>query len=224
MRLRYSTELDQINQQVLTMATLVHDHLCLASAALMQKDDGAARKVIRDDAKVDALSTDVLDRCVLLLARQNPVATDLRDVVTTIRIGAELERMGDICRHIAQEAHRAYPDSAIPPQARTVIDRMQERANQVAGQMADMFRDRDTRMAEDIIGGDDVLDGYHRQSYEIINSPQWHGSTQDVINFVLLARYFERFGDHCVALAKQTIYIVSGFDPHKEPDEDREAD
>ncbi len=71
-----------------------------------------------------------------------------------------------------------------------------------------MFRDRGTAIAQDIIGGDDVMDGYHRASYELINSQAWHGTTQDVVNLVLLARYFERFGDHCVSLAKRLIYIA----------------
>jgi phosphate transport system protein len=224
MRLRYSTELDQINAKVLQMATLVRDHLDLAAQALMDRDDDKARRVIADDQKVDALEDEILDKCVLMLARQNPVASDLRDVVTTIRLSSELERMGDISRHIAEAAHRAAPESAIPDQATDVIDKMQRRAQEVAQQMFEMFRERSTDIAHDIIGGDDVMDGYHRESYEIINSPQWHGTTQDVVNLVLLARYFERFGDHCVSLAKRLIYIVSGFDPNRLPDQDREDD
>lgn len=224
MRLRYSTELDQINELVLTMATLVRNNLTLASTALLDKDDATAKKVIGSDQKVDMLEDDVLDKCVLMLARQNPVATDLRDVVTTIRLCSELERMGDICRHIAEATDRAYPDSAIPAQAIGIITKMSARAQTVAQQMFEMFRDRSTKIAEDIIGGDDVLDGYHRESYELINSKDWHGTTQDVVNLVLLARYYERFGDHCVSLAKRLIYIVSGFDPNRAPDKDREED
>lgn len=224
MRLRYNTELDQINQKILTMATLVRDHLSLASTALMTADDSKAKTVITDDAQVDALENEVLNHCVLLLARQNPVATDLRDVVTTIRLSSELERMGDICRHIGEATDRAYPGSAIPTQAVPIITRMQKRAQEVAQQMFEMFRDRSTDIARTIIEGDDVMDGYHQQSYELINSPQWEGSTQDVVNLVLLARYFERFGDHCVSLAKHLIYIISGFDPSQQPDQDREAD
>ncbi len=224
MRLRYSTEIEQINRLVLKMATLVRDHLSLASQALMDKDDAKAQKVMAADAQVDALEDEILDRCVLLLARQNPVASDLRDVVTTIRLSSELERMGDITRHIAEAAHRAAPESAIPDQAAEVIGKMQHRAQEVAQQMFEMFRDRSTAIAQDIIGGDDVMDGYHRASYELINSQAWHGTTQDVVNLVLLARYFERFGDHCVSLAKRLIYIVSGFDPNRVPDQDREDD
>lgn len=224
MRLRYSTELEGINRKVLDMAVIVRDHLTLASQALMTQDKDKAQTVIDSDKKIDNLEDEILDKCVSLLARQNPVASDLRDVVTTIRLSSELERMGDISRHIAEATYRAAPESAIPAQAHDVINKMQIRAQQTAQEMYEMFRDRSTEKARDIIGGDDVMDGYHRESYEIINSTSWHGTTQDVVNLVLLARYFERFGDHCVSLAKRLIYIVSGFDQNRIPDPDREDD
>ena len=159
-----------------------------------------------------------------LLAKQNPVATDLRVVVSTMRLATTFERMGDLARHIAEAARRTYPASPLPPEAQTLFAEMQAFLNDVADQTVAMLSDRDTKTAEQIITNDDKLDELHKKTFELAQSADWSGTNQQLIDVVLIGRFMERLGDHAVSAARRVVYIVSGFDPSKEPTRDEDTD
>ncbi|MCI1901334.1 MAG: phosphate signaling complex protein PhoU [Bifidobacteriaceae bacterium] len=218
MRVLFNEELEQVADDLETMVSDVQASITTAGTALLNSDIEAAQSVIDGDAKIDDLESSIVDQCVQLLAKQNPVATDLRVIVSTIRLASTFERMGDLARHIAESARRAYPQPAVPQQARDLFVKMQKRVEETAAQVVEMLSNRDTKTADEIIAGDDVLDDLHHATFSVATSDTWEGTSQDTINLVLLGRYYERFGDHAVSAARRVVYIVSGFDPTKEPE------
>ena len=164
----------------------------------------------------------MIDQCVKLLAKQNPVATDLRVVVSTMRLASTFERMGDLARHVAEAARRTYPAAAIPESAQPVFAEMIDFLDNTADQLVAMLFDRDAKTAEAIILADDKLDDLHHQTFDLALSDDI--TRQQTVDIVLLGRFLERLGDHAVSAARRVVYIVSGFDPTKEPTRDEGTD
>ena len=123
MRVIFNEELKQVADDLDRMAQDVRKAIKGAGDALLNQDVEAAQTVIDGDIEIDALESSVLDQCVKLLAKQNPVATDLRVVVSTMRLASTFERMGDLARHVAEAARRTYPAAAIPESASAGICR-----------------------------------------------------------------------------------------------------
>lgn len=218
MRVQYTEELANVSQQAVLLTSKVKEATALASASLFDADIDAAQRVIEGDKDIDALEVKIINECMDLLAKQSPVATDLRVVVSTLRLASLYERMGDLMRHVAETARRAYPDSAVPEQARDVLGEMRDAAEHLSTQVCAMSETHDADVANKIIEGDEVLDNLHKQALGIALADDWKGTAQDTINLVLLSRYYERFGDHAVSAARREIYIVSGFDPSMMPE------
>ena len=217
MRVIFTQELKMVADNLDRMSNGVHLAIVKAGQALLNTDIDAAQEVIDGDDQLDKLENSILEHCVKLLAQQSPVATDLRVVVATIRLASTFERMGDLARHIAETTRRAYPNSAIIDQTREIFEKMQEFDVTVSAELTSILDTRDTELAEKIIVNDDVLDNLHKQTFDIATSDSWEGSRQQIIDLVLLGRYYERFGDHAVSVARMLIYMVSGFDPTKQP-------
>lgn len=219
MRVLFNEELKQVADDLEKMVSLVQTAITTAGSALLSTDIEAAQSVIDGDEAIDDLESSIVDQCVQLLAKQNPVATDLRVIVSTIRLASTFERMGDLSRHIAEAARRSYPESGVPDQARDLFVKMQKQVEYIAAEVVEMLANRDMKTAEEIIEGDDVLDDLHHATFSVATDDSWKGGTQETINLVLLGRYYERFGDHAVSAARRVIYIVSGFDPNKVPEQ-----
>ena len=158
-----------------------------------------------------------------LLAKQNPVATDLRVVVSTMRLATTFERMGDLAKHVAETARRAYPASALPEGAKETFQRMQDFLDETSDAVVSMLADRDAKTAERIIANDDKLDALHHKTFEFALDESEDITRQQLIDVVLLGRFLERLGDHAVSAARRVVFIVSGFDPSKEPSRDEEG-
>lgn len=223
MRVIFNEEMKSVATNIERMAELVAKAMNDAGNALINADLDGAQTVIDNDADLDALESSVIDQCLTLLARQNPVATDLREVVATMRLAATFERMGDLTSHIAQIARRTWPDSAIPDEARETIVAMIDFLRELSGRLTDMLSRRDVSMAETIIASDDTLDTLHEKIFELVEGEAWHGTRKQLIDVVLLSRFIERIGDHSVAAARQVLFIVSGFDPSKKPEPDKDT-
>ena len=221
MRVIFNEELKAVADDLDRMAQDVRKAINGAGDALLNQNLEAAQAVIDGDIEIDA---SVIDQCVKLLAKQNPVATDLRVVVSTLRLAATFERMGDLARHIAEAARRTYPASPLPAEAQPLFAEMQAFLNDVADQTVAMLSDRDTKTAEQIIINDDKLDELHKKTFELAQSADWSGTNQQLIDVVLIGRFMERLGDHAVSAARRVVYIVSGFDPSKEPTRDEDTD
>lgn len=223
MRVIFNEEMKAVATNLEQMADLVSRAMNDAGNALVNEDLDAAQTVIDRDADLDALEANTIDQCLILLARQNPVATDLREVVATMRLAATFERMGDLTSHIAQIARRTWPDSAISEESRETIVEMIDFLKELSGRLTTMISKRDVQIAESIISGDDKLDKLHEKIFELVESKDWSGTRRQLIDIVLLSRFIERIGDHCVAAARQVVFIVSGFDPTKKPEPDKDT-
>ncbi|MCI2149460.1 phosphate signaling complex protein PhoU [Bifidobacterium crudilactis] len=217
MRVIFNEELKQVADDLDRMAQDVSQAIHGAGNALLKSDVEAAQTVIDGDIEIDALESSVIDQCIRLLAKQSPVATDLRVIVSTLRLSATFERMGDLARHIAETARRTYPQPTLPPETRELFTEMQQFLDMTADRLVSMLADKDATTAEQIIVDDDKLDNLHHQTFDLALSDEWTGSKQQMIDMVLLARFMERLGDHAVSAARRVVYIVSGFDPTKEP-------
>ena len=224
MRVIFNEELRAVADDLDHMVKGVRKAINGAGDALLNQNLEAAQAVIDGDIEIDALEASVVDQCVKLLAKQNPVATDLRVVVSTMRLATTFERMGDLARHIAEAARRTYPASPLPAEAQPLFAEMQAFLNDVADQTVAMLSDRDTKTAEQIIINDDKLDELHKKTFELAQSADWAGTNQQLIDVVLIGRFMERLGDHAVSAARRVVYIVSGFDPSKEPTRDEDTD
>ena len=222
MRVIFNEELKQVADDLDRMAQNVRKAIKGAGEALLNQDVEAAQTVIDGDIEIDALESSVIDQCVKLLAKQNPVATDLRVVVSTMRLASTFERMGDLARHVAEAARRTYPAAAIPESAQPVFAEMIDFLDNTADQLVAMLFDRDAKTAEAIILADDKLDNLHHQTFDLALSDDI--PRQQTVDIVLLGRFLERLGDHAVSAARRVVYIVSGFDPTKEPTRDEGTD
>lgn len=223
MRVIFNEEMKAVAKDLERMVELVAKAMNDSGNALVKADIDLAQEVIDQDIKLDALEDRVIDQCLTLLARQNPVATDLREVVATMRLATTFERMGDLTSHVAQITRRTWPDSAIPEEAKDTFTSMIDFLHVLSGRLTDMLSKHDVEIANAIIDSDDTLDKLHEKIFSTVESDSWHGTRKQLIDLVLLSRFIERIGDHCVAAARQVVFIVSGFDPSKKPEPDKDT-
>jgi phosphate transport system protein len=214
MRDIFHDELDDIGKRVIEMTHLVAIAMERATQALLDANLALADQVIADDRRIDALRSDLEDRTFQLIAQQQPVATDLRVLISTIHLAADLERMGDLALHVAKIARLRYPETAVPPEARDIISQMGDVAASLVQKVADVVDGRDIALAQAIEQEDDSMDALRRKLFTVVLSPNWARGTEAAIDMTLLGRYYERYADHAVAVARHTIFIVTGQRPH----------
>lgn len=223
MRVIFNEEMKAVATDLEHMASLVARAINNAGNALEQADIEAAQNVIDNDYELDMLESNVIDQCLVLLARQNPVATDLREVVATMRLAATFERMGDLASHVAETVRRTWPETVLTPESQETIQAMIAFLRTLAERLPLMLEKRDVDTAEAIIRDDDTLDGLHEKIFALVEGDDWKGTRRQLIDIVLLSRFLERIGDHAVSAARQVIFIVSGFDPSKKPTPDKDT-
>ncbi|WP_029291633.1 phosphate signaling complex protein PhoU [Cellulomonas sp. HZM] len=210
MRDIFEAELTQLGEDLAAMSRLVEHAITNAGVALLTADLALAETVIVDDLAIDAMERDIDERSVQLLAQQAPVATDLRVVVTALRISATLERMGDLARHIAQIARGRYPRDAVPQSLSGTFAEMHDAAVRVARRCTTLLENRDVPLAESIEQDDDLLDELHEDVFTAMLGGSWSASPQETVDTTLLSRFYERFGDHGVSAARRVVYLVTG--------------
>ncbi|PWD50596.1 phosphate transport system regulatory protein PhoU [Serinibacter arcticus] len=213
MREIFRQDLEQVGDDLVLMAQKVRTAMSDATAALQNGDLARAERVIASDHEIDQVHDSLEAQCVTLLARQQPVATDLRIVVTGLRLSATLERMGDLARHVADVARGRYPDLALPPMAKDLFDQVVTAVNAVANDVVDLLEGHDLALATRVLEDDDKLDALHKETFRLMLAPSADvtGLTaQQLVDITLLGRYFERFGDHSVSVARRIMFLVTG--------------
>jgi len=210
MRDAYHDELDGISTSLVEMTNLVGSAMSRATTALLDADLHIAETVITADEQVDALYRDVEARAFDLLARQQPVASDLRVIVTSLRMVADLERMGDLALHVAKIARRRFPASAVPPELRSTLLQMGHVAEEIVSKAGSVIAGRDVHLAAELERDDDVMDDLHKRLFTVILDDGWEGGMETAIDITLAGRYYERFADHAVSVARRVVYLVTG--------------
>lgn len=210
MRDSYHEELDAISTSLVEMANMVGSAMSRATTALLDADLGLAEGVIAADSSVDELYRSTEEHAFDLMARQQPVASDLRILVTSLRMVADLERMGDNAVHVAKIARRRYPSSAVPPALRATVLQMGHVAEEIVAKAGSVIAGRDLQKAAELERDDDVMDELHRQLFTAILDDDWEEGIECAIDVTLAGRYYERFADHAVSVARRVVYLVTG--------------
>ena len=213
MRDLYHDELDDLGKTLIRMTQLVRTAMERATRALLDGDLSGAERVISDDPQVDALREDLEERAFQMIARQQPVATDLRLLVTTLHLSADLEQMNNLAQHIAKVARMRYPELAVPEEVRDVISQMGTVALSLVAKVADVIEGRDVALAQALEAEDDSMDALHRKLFTLLLSPNWTHGVESAIDMTLLGRYYERYADHAVSVAQRVVFIVTGERP-----------
>lgn len=210
MRQVYQDRLAELGQQGARMCQVAGDAVRDASTALLTGDLVLAEQVIARDVELDRMRADAEDTALRLLALQAPVATDLRVVVSAIWIVADLQRMGALAIHIAKAARRRHPAEVVPAEVRPVFERMGLVAIHLAGKAEQVLRERDVELARTLDVDDDLMDDLHREMFALLEDPTWRYGPAVAVDVALLGRFFERFADHAVAVARRVIFLVTG--------------
>ncbi|MBI1378728.1 MAG: phosphate signaling complex protein PhoU [Frankiales bacterium] len=217
MRELYHEQLDQVSDDLIEMTRLVASAMNRATQALLDADLQLAEGVIAGDDAIDAIASKVEADCFQVQARQQPVATDLRIIVAALRISASLERMGDLASHIAKSARMRYPGSAIPAQLRPTFQAMGAVAQNVVSKAGSVIATKDITMAADVARTDEDMDRLHRELFQVVLSPTWEFGVETAVDVTLLSRFYERFADHAVTIAKRVVYVATG-EPYADVD------
>ncbi|TRW43228.1 phosphate signaling complex protein PhoU [Georgenia yuyongxinii] len=210
MREIFKQEMQELGESLVTMAGHVATAIEQAATALKVADLTLAEQVIDADNAIDALENKIDDLGISLLARQAPVATDLRVVVSGLQLSATLERMGDLARHLAYVARGRYPEPAVSGPMKDILDKMGAQATKVGTQVHQLLETRDMNLAAAVEQEDEILDALHRDSFQVVLDDSQELTRQEIVDSVLLGRYLERFGDHGVSVARRISYLVTG--------------
>jgi len=210
MRDVFQQEMREVQSRLVELAELVHVSIANAVQAFNETDVVVAEEVIQNDSRIDELTIELDELAINILARQAPVARDLRIVVSALRISASLERMGDMSGHIAQLARYRFPDRVVPKGLRSTFKEMGRLDVEMAGNLAELLRTQDVKIAEQIRNDDDKVDELHASVFDKILGDTWSGETVAAVDATLASRYHERFADHAVSIAKKVLYLVTG--------------
>jgi len=210
MREQFHGDLASLSEQMVEMTRLAGSAISRATRALIDSDLVLAESVIKADEDIDRIQADIEDKSLELLARQQPVATDLRVIVTGLRMTADLERMGDLARHVAKLARLRYPNSPIPTELTSTVLEMGQIAERVVTKTGSVIAGRDLTLAAELERDDDEMDRLHRELFHVLLAESWEGTVETAIDVTLCGRYYERFADHAVSVARRVAFLVTG--------------
>jgi len=210
MRPDNSNQLQLVNSKLVEMAALVGVAIDTATRALLNDDLALAEQVISCDEQIDQLNSEVEELCFRITALDAPMATDLRMVMGGIRMATSLERMGDLAVHIAKQVRLRYPSPSIPAELQATFSEMGTAASKIVAEAGQVIESHDANLADKMKQYDDALDRLHRDLFTVVLADSWEHGVESAIDVTLLSRFYERFGDHAVSLARRVIYIVTG--------------
>lgn len=210
MRDSFHDDLDGIGASLVEMGHLVNKAMERATTALLTADLKIAEEIISEDDVIDDLQHDIEARSISLMARQQPVAGDLRTLVTSLRMSADLERMGDLAHHVAKLTRMRYPSAAVPPELVLTLQEMGNVTNRITQKAIKVIETRDLEAALQLEKDDDEMDILHRRLFEILLDDSWSHGIETAIDMTLLGRYYERCSDHAVSIARRVYYLVTG--------------
>lgn len=210
MREAFHTDLDTIRGNLIEMCRLVETAVRDASTALLDGDLVSAERVIAADADLDELQTRVDEMAVDLLARQSPVATDLRLLVSALRMSSSLERMGDLAEHVAIIARRRHPGLALPETDRADFTTMGQLAVAAIADAQKVIAERDLELAAQVAKRDAEIDDLMQSVYGRLAAEGHTYTPAQIADLTLLGRFYERLGDHAVSLVRRVGFLVTG--------------
>jgi len=206
----YQDHLDHLAGDLADMCDLVAIALDKATCALLCADLQLAEWVIADDVCIDDLRTAAENRALALLALRPAVAIDLRIVVSGLHAAADIERMGDLAMHIAEAARRRHPHLVMPAELAPYFAEMGRVGSALARRAGQAIRSQALEQAAQFEADDDAMDDLHRRLFTMLLSPAWTHGVCTAVDITLIGRFYERYADHAVALARRVVYVVTG--------------
>lgn len=219
MRTAYHGQLDELINQLAEMCALAGQAMERATQALLQADLVLAEQVISDHEEISTRSTKAEEAAFVLLALQAPVAGDLRAIVSSLQIVADVDRMGALALHVAKIARRRHPQHALPERVNGYFAEMGRVAVELGNSAREVLLSRDPQKAAQIREEDDAMDDLHRHLFNVLMDREWKHGVAAAVDVTLLGRFYERFADHAVEIARRVIFQVTGH----LPDEDEMA-
>lgn len=208
MRHAYTEELQNISQMLVDMTRLAGGAMSRATAALLDADLPLAEAVIAGDDTIDAYRHSVDQRTFDVMARQQPVASDLRRLTAGLRMASDLERAGDLALNLAKLARLRYPACAVPPELRPQILQMGQVSERIIAKAGSLVARPDSVRAAELEDDDDEVDEAQRKLFATMLAPDWPHGVDTAIDLALAGRYYERFADHAVSVARQVVFLV----------------
>jgi phosphate transport system protein len=210
LRSAFQDELDGVTQSLLDLSSLVSSAITQATHALLTADLGEAEAVIAADDRVDEIQHELDARIIDIIARQQPVASDLRALVTALRMSADLERMGDMAHHIAKITRLRHPGAAVPSELLLTIEEMGKVARLISDKVGGVINSKDIDKALEVEKDDDEMDLLHRRLFTALLEPSWPHGIETAIDMTLIGRYYERYADHAVSVSRRIHFQVTG--------------
>ncbi len=215
MREAFHDQLDGIFDDLSDICGQVETAVRDATRALMEGDVHTAEQVISADQAIDLARERVEDNAFALLSLQQPVAGDLRIVVSALRMVSELERMGDLSVHVAKIARLRVPQVAVPAEVRPTMEQMAATAEDMVRRVRAIITERDVDAAIELGRDDEVMDQLRRRSFTELLSVDWGHGVEAAVDVALLGRYYERIADHAVSVANRVVFVVTGQQPQR---------
>ena len=216
MREAYREDLSSVVEDLVLMTERVVTAVQLSTRALLEADLALAEQVITDDAVLDAQHDDLEARCFVLLARQAPVAGELRTIVAAMRMVADLVRMGDLACHVAKIARLRYPTKAVPEGLVPNFELMARVAEGMVATAGRALSERNAHDAAKLADSDEEMDELRKSQFRILLGTEWPYSVEAAVDVALLGRYYERIADHAVGIGRRIIYVITGDLPEGE--------
>lgn len=216
MRTVYQEQLATLSDQLGEMCGLAGVAMERATQALLQADLVLAEQVITDHEQITALSARAEEAAFVLLALQAPVAGDLRAIVSSIQIVADIDRMGALALHVAKIARRRHPQHALPEEVNGYFAEMGRVAVELGHSAREVLQTHDPEKAARIRDEDDAMDDLHRHLFNVLMDREWKHGVTAAVDVTLLSRFYERFADHAVEVARRVIFQVTGALPADE--------
>jgi phosphate transport system protein len=208
----FQEELEALQGRLLEMGGLAEERVSAAVRSLVSRDIAAIERVLYGDEPINALHVEIDNRCFKLLALHQPMATDLRAIVSSVKINTDLERVGDLAVNIAEAAKRY----ATHPPVKKLIDipQMGDIAQEMLHDALDAFVRRDTALAQQVLNEDDRLDGLKTQIFRELLEYMLKdlATVEPALDLILVSRHLERIGDHATNIAEDVIFMVSALD------------
>ncbi|MGI8576572.1 MAG: phosphate signaling complex protein PhoU [Nocardioidaceae bacterium] len=213
MRDQFRHQLETVLSALVEMTGEVRIALSEATQALLEADATKAESVIDGDLAIDEARERIEEDSFDILARQAPVAGDLRTLVATLRMVTDLERMGDLSVHVAKVARLRFPAKAVPASLVPTITSMARTADDMIVSAAEIIATRDVSAALSLEAADDDMDRLRRSMFRLLLSKSWVAGVEPAVDAALLGRYYERIGDHAVSMARRLVFVVTGEHP-----------
>ena len=216
MRKIYQSDPESVVNELVVISDSIQIAVRDATRALLDADLQLAERVISGDTRIDVMHDELEMRTFTILARQAPVAGELRTLVAVIQMVAALGRMGDLAAHVAKIARLRYPEHAVPEALNDNFRQMSRVAQDMVGNVGRVLAERNLEDARELAEDDEVMDELRSEQFRVILGDDWTGGVESAVDVALLGRYYERIADHAVAMGRRIIYIITGDLPEGE--------